>query len=300
MISLWLRTALALELALAWVAVAALAAGASLLLTLAGAVSAVLLGDFVLLALGHTVARHRAARRGQAKGSSAGPGAGGGAAEILALYVLFVLIQPFERLWMGKDEIRRVQPGRYPVLLVHGYLCNRGIWWWLRRRLRLRLLVVATVNLEPPLADLDIQVECLARRIERLLAETGAGRVVLVTHSMGGLVSRAYLRRHGCDRVARLVMLATPHHGTQVARAAPGRDAFQMRVGSEWLQSLACAARPPIPMTNVWTRQDAIVVPAESARLPGAEEFVLEDLGHMALLFSRRVGILVEERVAGA
>ena len=108
----------------------------------------------------------------------------------------------------------RSPPGALPVLLVHGYLCNRGLWWWLRRGLRARHFEVATINLEPPFASIDHFVGQLRARIEALVAETGAPKVVLVTHSMGGLVARAYLQHHGAARVGKLVThrRAAPWH----------------------------------------------------------------------------------------
>jgi pimeloyl-ACP methyl ester carboxylesterase len=38
---------------------------------------------------------------------------------------------------------------------------------------------------------------------------------------MGGLVARAYLARHGAGRVAKLVTMGSPHHGTSLARLGP-------------------------------------------------------------------------------
>ena len=93
----------------------------------------------------------------------------------LAFLALFVLIQPFERWWMGSDAVGRVRDRRPVVLLVHGYACNRGLWWWLRRRLRARGFAVTTINLEPPLADIDCFAEQLHARIEAVLAEAGVG-----------------------------------------------------------------------------------------------------------------------------
>jgi pimeloyl-ACP methyl ester carboxylesterase len=75
--------------------------------------------------------------------------------ECLALLAQFMVIAPFERWWMGADTVRPLPAGRLPVLLVHGYLCNRGLWWWLRRGLRADHIEVATLNLEPPLAGID-------------------------------------------------------------------------------------------------------------------------------------------------
>jgi pimeloyl-ACP methyl ester carboxylesterase len=56
---------------------------------------------------------------------------------------------------------------------------------------------VATINLEPIYTSIDDFVDPLARRIDAVLAETGAERLILVGHSMGGLVARAYLQRYG-------------------------------------------------------------------------------------------------------
>ena len=58
-----------------------------------------------------------------------------------------MVFQPFDRWWMGSDTLGRVDGRRSPVLLVSGYACNRGQWWWLRRRLRARGFAVGSINL---------------------------------------------------------------------------------------------------------------------------------------------------------
>jgi pimeloyl-ACP methyl ester carboxylesterase len=53
--------------------------------------------------------------------------------------------------------------------------------------------------------------------IERWAADNPEQQFTLVGHSMGGLVSRAYMARHTGDaekRIKRLIMLGTPHFGT--------------------------------------------------------------------------------------
>jgi triacylglycerol esterase/lipase EstA (alpha/beta hydrolase family) len=71
-----------------------------------------------------------------------------------------------------------------------------------------------------------------------VLAATGAARVILAGHSMGGLASRADLRHHGGDRVARLIRPGSPHHGSGIAHLGPGRNARQMELGSPRLMTL--------------------------------------------------------------
>lgn len=218
--------------------------------------------------------------------------------EWLAYLLLYVVIQPFEHWWMGSDALGRTAPGRLPVLLVHGYLCNRGLWWRLRRRLRAQQFPVATINLLPPLADIDSFAEQLHERIEALLAETGADRVALVGHSMGGLVSRAYLLRHGPNRVAKLITLASPHQGTRVAHFGLGPNARQMEPDSPWIRGLASREPRSLPAVNVWSTADEIVVPPHRGQWAAAQEKVIPALGHFAIVFSPMVAELVGRELA--
>ena len=288
MMSLWLRLPLAAE-AILLLVISAVAVGGGTLRPAAGAAAAC--AALVILNAG-AVAAVYAILRLYAGSSASASGAKGlrswrcAVGEILALFAAFVVVQPFERWWMGSDAVGRLAPGRTPILLVHGYLCNRGLWWWLRRRLRARRFAVATINLEPPLAGLDELAARLGARLDALLAETGAEKVMLVTHSMGGLVSRAYLQRHGAARVAGLVTLAAPHHGTKVARLGCGRNAREMRLESAWLRRLNAGPSPLIPLASIWSLDDEIVTPPDTSRFAGARETIVTGVGHLAMVFS--------------
>ncbi len=209
--------------------------------------------------------------------------------ECVAGLVLFIVIQPFERWWMGHDAAGRQGSSAPPVLLVHGYLCNRACWWWLRGKLQTLHLVVATLDLEPPFGDIDHFAEQLHRRIEALAAETGRNRVVLIAHSMGGLAARSYLRRYGASRVALLITLGSPHHGTRVACVAAGLNGRQMEPTSPWLAQLAAGESLAVPTLSLWTANDELVVPQESSCLAGARNVVVPAVGHLGLLFSPSV-----------
>lgn len=205
--------------------------------------------------------------------------------EWLAQLALFAVLQPFERPWMGAEVLGRLAPSRIPVLLVHGYVCNRGAWWWLHRRLKAAGFSVATINLEPPFGGIDELADALLARIEALCAETGAEQVVLVCHSMGGLVARAYLRKHGPARIRKLVTVATPHHGTQLARYGPGQNARDMELDSAWMRGMDMSD-PRVPVLSVWSPADNFVAPQDSSRLASAHESIIPALGHMSMLFS--------------
>jgi triacylglycerol lipase len=206
------------------------------------------------------------------------------AGEYGAFLLIFVVILPFERLWMGRDRLR---PCPRPLLLVHGYSCSRGVWWLARRRLEAAGHTVATVSLAPPYTSIGKLVPQLGERIEKVCQVTGADRVVLVAHSMGGLVCRSYLARHGSDRVERLITIASPHSGSELARIGVGKNAREMEPGSRWLKDLGQAGLP-VPAVAIRTAHDNFVMPQDNQRLPGAIDVALEGIGHLAVLFSRR------------
>jgi triacylglycerol esterase/lipase EstA (alpha/beta hydrolase family) len=178
------------------------------------------------------------------------------------------------------------------LLLVHGVAVNDGVWFALRRDLARRGLgPVYTMNYGPPLAGIEHFAGQLAARIDAVCAATGAERVTLIAHSMGGLVGRAYLRRFGPARIAQLVTIGTPHHGSMLAWTFAGRCLAQMRPGSHWLAEInrAEGAPPPVPITSIWSRHDSMVAPQASSVLACAWNITLAGIGHNALLNHRDV-----------
>ena len=191
-------------------------------------------------------------------------------------------------------------PGRRPLLLVHGVGVNDGVWFALRRKLsRLGLGPVYTINYGPPLAGIEHFAGQLAARIEAICAVTGAERVALIAHSMGGLVARAYLRRFGTARVEQLITIGTPHHGSMLAYTFPGCCLAQMHPGNPWLVELNReeSGRAPVPITSIWSRHDSMVAPQGSSVLRNAENIALVGIAHNALLGEKAVVELVATEV---
>lgn len=176
-----------------------------------------------------------------------------------------------------------------PVLLIHGYSCNSGYWRPLSTHLRAAGVSHYGIDLEPPGAGIDDFVPQVAAAIARLCAATGSARVIIVAHSMGGLVARAYVRQHGPAHLARVITLGTPHHGTELANFGPGSNAAQMRRGSAWLGALAAhenAAEANLQRNlfcSIYSVHDNIVAPQDSSALPGARNLVFGAIGHVAL-----------------
>ena len=190
-----------------------------------------------------------------------------------------------------------------PVLLVHGYVCNRGYWTKLSRQLAQAGIAHDGIDLEPIGADIEDFVPQVEQAIEALCARTGSDRVIIVAHSMGGLVARAWLRHYGAARVARIITIGTPHHGTALANLAAGTNARQMSriddAPSGWLAQLAAGETPETRalITSIYSHHDNIVAPQSSAHLPGARNIAFGGIGHVALASDARVLRLVLEEI---
>ena len=136
-------------------------------------------------------------------------------------------------------------PAALPVVLVHGVLCNAGVWARVVRFLRAAGIgPVYGVSYGPPLASIELFADQLDALIRRVRAATGARDVMLVTHSMGGLVALAYLRRYGASSVRRWVAIGAPFAGSVHARGFVGVSLAQLRPGNAWLRALDPHAPP--------------------------------------------------------
>jgi len=224
--------------------------------------------------------------------------------EVGAVLAIFTWGQLLQRFLSPRDPSTVVGGAEPPVLLVHGIYCNAGVWHRMRRHLSSRGIGnLFAINLEPPLAGIDDFALALAARVEEVRRRTGAGKVLLVAHSMGGLVSRAYLARLGGEeRVERLVTIGSPHHGSELARLGIGRCARDMIPGGQWLMRLAAAEAksPGVPVTSIFSWDDNMVAPQDSPRLPGAKTIALESVGHLELLQSPEVWGPVADEIAAA
>ncbi|HET7547576.1 MAG TPA: alpha/beta fold hydrolase [Usitatibacter sp.] len=207
-----------------------------------------------------------------------------------ALLAANLLYLPWERLALRADP--PLAPSvPMPVILLHGYYANRGYFRPLVRALEARgVSPIFAPTFSQVLASIEDSADELAAHVERIASGTGHARVALVGHSMGGLVARAYAARHGEGRIACLVTLGTPHHGSVLAWLGLGRNAREMRPGSEFLARLANAdltirART----TSIRSAHDNMVIPQASCRLEGAQDVVLPGLGHIAMLRSPRL-----------
>ena len=178
------------------------------------------------------------------------------------------------------------------VVLVHGYFCNRAVWNSWLRSLRAQGIPCAAMTLEPAHGHpVDAMVKDLDGCVKTMVGLTGRAPL-LVAHSMGGLVVRAWLKtltvQERAQYVGHVVTVATPHHGTWLAWFAHRLPAVDMREHSGWIEALG---EPPADVRfTCWaSRSDNIVFPSNLAVLAGHASHVVDDAAHMQLLFDERV-----------
>ena len=184
-----------------------------------------LLADAPLLGLAYVVSRRSGAPVVRGAKADFFGAAAAALREWAAFTAFYAVVQPFERFWMGDERCARAPGGACPccwrtamsAIAAYGCGCgppSRGGACRSRPSISSRSLATSTCS----------PSNC-APGSTPLLAETGAQKVVIATHSMGGLVARAYLRRHGEDKVAALVTVgvAASRHQPGLPRRRPGR-----------------------------------------------------------------------------
>jgi triacylglycerol lipase len=190
--------------------------------------------------------------------------------------------------WRANAEPDRLDvPGQRALVLVHGFVCNRALWNPWMRRLRVAGVPFIAVNLEPVFGSITSYAAVIDDAVRRATAATGSAPL-LVAHSMGGLAARAWLHAHadGDTRIAGVVTVGTPHHGTSLARLGYAPNAREMRRAGPWLTQLG-AAEPATrwtAFTCFWSHCDNIVLPASTATLAGARNVHVSGAAHVALL----------------
>ena len=189
--------------------------------------------------------------------------------------------------------------GPRPVIVLHGYAMNRANFFPLAYRLA-RAGVGPILGFEYwTLGRTAAAARQLGWFVDHVRAETGAESVDVIGHSMGGVVARYYVTLAGGDgAVRRLITLGSPHNGTDVSRIGIGHPGRELVTGSKLVTRLAASPLPThTKITTIWSRGDALVPASGQPPLAGAETIIYDDLGHVALLGSRRVAADVIARL---
>lgn len=197
---------------------------------------------------------------------------------------------------------------RDPILFVHGWRGRAEQWRPMMQRFvddgwsRARLYAW---TLDPRDSNAAAAAK-IAARVDQILAATGASRVDVVTHSMGALPTRYYLKNLERDgKVDAWVSPGGPNHGIHVADLCISADCRDMRRGSSFLAALNRGDETPGDARYATWRSpcDEIIDPVDTVVLQGAANHLTGCVSHLGLLrdagIYRAVRDFVSRRTSG-
>jgi pimeloyl-ACP methyl ester carboxylesterase len=193
--------------------------------------------------------------------------------------------------------LQRVQahpaPSTRPVLLVHGLGGTKSSWSFVARTLAAKGLTVDAITYTPFGASVERLAHRLTVEVERMLSQTGADKVHLIGHSLGGVViAQAIASGRLAGKVDTIVTLGAPFGGSPWAHLVPfGAIVRELREGSPLLRRLASA---PVPDGVRWlaitATLDMVVPGARSVPAHAEVETVtFGGVGHLGMLLSPQV-----------
>ncbi len=190
-------------------------------------------------------------------------------------------------LWRPRSPRNDDRPA---VVLVHGLYHNASAWLLFRRLLRRAgFKNIYGLTYDCWKSDFQKAFKELEQFVREVIIQHPDQGVVLMGHSLGGLLTRHYMSV-GKDRdlVRAAVTLGAPHKGSRLAAFGIGRMARGLIPNQGLIQSIEAAdVRPPCPCLSVYSPVDEFVLPQQSLRLDlaGWEERETLPMSHVGMLF---------------
>jgi triacylglycerol lipase len=177
---------------------------------------------------------------------------------------------------------------RTPILFVHGWNSTGSIWTTMIGRFRKdgwSRGALASFSYNTTVSNATTAA-IIAQKVDSIRSATGASQVALVTHSMGSMSARYYVRNlQGDGKVSALVSLAGANHGTNTAVFCLQTSCREMIPESAFLTALNEGDETwgaPLYATW-WSPCDQVINPQSSTLLDGAVNTQTTCLQHSQL-----------------
>lgn len=192
----------------------------------------------------------------------------------------------------GAEEPARHSATGDCVVLLHGL--GRGTWSMKRLEWQLQKQNYHVINISYPSTRLSIQEAAVwLDDAVKQRASSCTGKIHFVSHSLGGIILRQYLSNHKPSSIGRVVMLAPPNQGSELAdkfknnllyRHFTGPSGQQLGVGlaglpAQWSKvdydlGVLAGDRSLNPLFSAWIPgRDDGKVSVQSTRLEGMRDF---------------------------
>ena len=222
--------------------------------------------------------------------------------------VLVVLAYPLG--WLPERSPKPFAPGGLPpVILIHGLYHNTSAWFLFRQRLlRAGFGDVRCYGYPSFFRPFEAIVEGLVQQALQAAEASPTGQVLLVGHSLGGLLSRCVCASPVlAGRIAGILTLGTPHQGSTLAGLlAVGRLGRGLVPGGAVLEFVRRQPVCAVPGLSLYSPLDGMVLPLSGLFLEDREkqagwtEVCLPPVSHVGLLYDPRVSALGVEFLRAA
>lgn len=209
-----------------------------------------------------------------------------------------------EKLRQIRDKKKLPPMSGRAVVLLHGIFRSAHSLKWLGREIAGEEFTPISIDYPSTQVSIPEAAEYLHQVVSSL---DGIEEIYFVTHSMGGLVARAYLAEHHDPRIKRLVMIAPPNHGAELADLLRQTFLYRTIYGPSGQQLATTGLIPTLPVpscefaviagargtTTGWNLlirgDDDGTVTVASTRLPGAADFATYPTIHTFLIGEPKV-----------
>jgi triacylglycerol lipase len=173
-----------------------------------------------------------------------------------------------------------------PILFVHGWNSSGSVWNTMIGRFQADGFTNLNNWSYNTAQSNKTTASQIATKVSQIRAATGAAKVDIITHSMGGLSSRWYAKfLGGTSSVDEWVSLGGPNHGTNTAFFCGQTSCAEMRPNSSFLNALNSGDETPgaVNYGAWWSPCDEVINPDESVMLAGSANTQTACMGHSSL-----------------
>jgi triacylglycerol lipase len=190
-----------------------------------------------------------------------------------------------------------------PILFVHGWNSSSSTWNTMVGRFSADGWAANEIwNWSYNTSQSNVTTASqIQTKVNEILAATGATKVDIISHSMGGLSSRYYSKNlGGSTKIDQWVSLGGPNHGTDTAYFCTQTSCKEMRPGSTFLNNLNSGDETPgTPQYRTWWSPcDTVINPDSSVALSGATNTQTACISHSDLHQDATVYAQVRDFVA--
>lgn len=203
------------------------------------------------------------------------------------LVLIFYPLVFLRKLWQPEPEPKASHP---PVILIHGLYHNASAWifyrWWLKRSGFSNVYTFSYNSWKYTFWEILHQLDLWISEIN--LSFPGEP-ILLVGHSLGGLLAKAYAGKGSTKgiKVKGIITLGSPHKGSKLAVYGMGKLAESLAYHSTLIQELEGIEMPSHTFcVAVYSPVDNMVLPVESLRAPpGWKQERSDPICHITMLY---------------